>query len=167
MCYSRAKTDKNMVVDPNCRNKNYRDRDLEAIIFAEIRKLKSEPLYIAQLRDSVDYATLIEAAEKRLLAIEKQISKMMDLYTIGTIDLTMVKDKTQALADEKRKLEEEIDTHKGMQMAQLDQNEVTDFVDLFEKAVQSGDTAEINNVIAELIEFIEIENENIKIHWNF
>lgn len=167
MCYSRAKTDLNMVVDPNCRNKNYRDRDLEKIIYTEIRKLKSEPLYISQLRDSVDYAALIEGAEKRLEVIEKQISKMMDLYAIGTIDLTMVKDKTQALADEKRKLEEEIETHKSMQLAQLDQKEVTDFVDLFEEAILSGDTAELNNIIAELIEYIEIENENIKIHWNF
>ena len=167
MCYSRAKTDLNMVVDPNCRNKNYRDRDLEKIIYTEIRKLKSEPLYISQLRDSVDYSALIEGAEKRLEVIEKQISKMMDLYAIGTIDLTMVKDKTQALADEKRKLEEEIENHKSMQLAQLDQKEVTDFVDLFEEAILSGDTAELNNIIAELIEYIEIENENIKIHWNF
>ena len=167
MCYSRAKTDLGMVVDPNCRNKNYRDRDLEAIIFAEIRKLKSEPLYISQLRESVDYDLLIEAAEKRLAVIEKQISKMMDLYAIGSIDLTMVKEKMQSLADEKKGLEEEIEANKGMKMAQLDQKEVTDFVELFEEVVLSGDTAQLNNVISDLIEFIEIENENIKIHWNF
>lgn len=167
MCYSRAKTDKNMVVDPNCRNKNYRDRDLEAIIFGEIRKLKSEPLYIAKLRDSVDHTALIDAAEKRVIAIEKQISKMMDLYAVGTIDLTLVKTKTQALAEEKKGLEKEIEEHKELQLAQLDTKEVVDFVDLFEEAVQDGDTARVNNIISEIIEYIELENENIKIHWNF
>lgn len=167
MCYSRAKTDLRLVVDPNCRNKNYRDRDLEAIIFGEVRKLKSEPLYINQLRDSVDHSALIEGAEKRVLAIEKQISKMMDLYSIGHIDLTMVKEKTQALSNEKKGLEEEIEVHKSLQMAKLDRTEITDFVDLFEEALQEGDNAQVNNVLSELIEYIVIENENIEIHWNF
>lgn len=167
MCYSRAKTDLRLVVDPNCKNKNYRDRDLEAIIFGEIRKLKSEPLYINQLRDSVDHSALIAGAEKRVMAIEKQLSKMMDLYAIGSIDLAMVKEKSQTLSDEKKGLEEEIETHKSLQVAKLNHEEITDFVDLFEEAVEEGDTANINNVIAELIEYIVIENENIEIHWNF
>lgn len=167
MCYSRAKTDPKMVVDPNCRNKNYRDRDLEAIIYGEIRKLKSEPLYIDQLRDSVDNSLLIQSSEKRVEAIEKQISKMMDLYSIGQIDLTVIKDKIQSLSDEKKQLEGEIEALKGQEMAKLTREEITDFVDLFEKVLASGDNAELNNVISEIIEYIEIENENIKIHWNF
>ncbi len=167
MCYSRAKTDKCMIVDPNCRNKNYRDRDLEKIIFTEIRKLKSEPLYIEQLRNSVDYSVIIEAAEKRIKELESQLSKIMDLYTIGGIDLNTVKEKAEKLSNEKKALEAELEEHKGLAMSQLDRQEVVDLVDLFEEAVASGDNAQINNVIADIIEYIEIENENIKIHWNF
>ena len=167
MCYSRAKTDKKMVVDPNCRNKNYRDRDLEAIIYAEIRKLKSEPLYIDQLRDSVDHSVLLAASEKRILAIENQLSKLMDLYSVGTIDLNTIKEKVNILSEEKKALEAEVEELKSAEMAQLAKSEIYDFVELFEKAVAAGDNAQINNVISEIIEYIEIENENIKIHWNF
>ena len=167
MCYSRAGTDKDMVIDPNCKNKNYRDRDLEAIIYDEIRKLKSNPLYIESLRDSVDHTAILEAAEKRIVAIESQLSKLMDLYSIGQIDMDMVKSKAQKLSEEKKQLEEQLDEHKVLAMAQLDKQEVTDIVDLFEEAVASGDNAQINNVIADLIEYIEIDNEFIRIHWNF
>ena len=167
MCYSRAGTDKDMVIDPNCKNKNYRDRDLEAIIYGEIRKLKSNPLYIESLRDSVDHTAILESAEKRIVTIESQLSKLMDLYSIGQIDMDMVKSKAQKLSEEKKQLEEQLDEHKVLAMAQLDKQEVTDIVDLFEEAVASGDNAKINNVIADLIEYIEIDNEFIRIHWNF
>lgn len=167
MCYSRAGSDKKMVIDPNCKNKNYRDRDLEAIIFNEIRKLKSDPLYISQLRDSVDHSALIKSSEARVVALEKQMSKMMDLYSIGQIDLTVIKDKMQALSDEKKALEEEIEIHKGLEMAQLKEDEITDIVTLFEEAVESGDDARIHDMICELIELIEIDFEDIRIHWNF
>ena len=167
MCYSRAGTDKDMVIDPNCKNKNYRDRDLEAIIYTEIRKLKSNPLYIEELRDSVDHSAILEAAEKRILAIESQLSKIMDLYSIGQMDLDMVKNKAQKLSEEKKQLEAEVEEHKSLAVAQMDKQEIMDIVDLFEDAIESGDNAKVNNVIADLIEYIEIENELIKIHWNF
>lgn len=167
MCYSRAGTDKSMVKDPSCRNKNYRDRDLEAIIYAEIRKLKSDPLYIDKLHDSVDHSAIQEAAEKRIVTIENQLSKVMDLYMIGQMDMGMVKKKAEKLSEEKKQLESQLDEHKALAIAQLGKEEITDIVDLFEEAVASGDNAKINNAIADLVEYIEIENEFIKIHWNF
>ena len=166
-CYSRTGTDKRMVIDPNCKNKNYRDRDLEKIIYDEIRKLKSEPLYINKLRDSVDYSLVIDAAEKRILAIDKQMSKFMDLYSIGQIDINLVKEKAQTLNEEKQALEAEVDKHKSLETAQLAKDEVIALVDLFEEAVASGDNAHINNVICEIIDYIEIDGEKIKIHWRF
>lgn len=167
MCYSRAKTDKKMVVDPNCKNKNYRDRDLEAIIYAEIRKLKSDTLYIDDLRSSIDMTAVMTTSEKRILSIEKQISKLMDLYTIGTIDLNVIKEKVTNLSNEKKSLEDEIDKMKSAETLQLSKKEIQSLVDIFENVVTAGDNAQINNVISELIQYITIENEDIKIHWNF
>lgn len=167
MCYSRAGTDKKLVIDPNCKNKNYRDRDLEAIIYAEVRKLKSEPLYIDQLRDSVNHQSIIDEAEKRIIVIDKQISKMMDLYSIGSLDIEIVKNKVNALSEEKKALDAEIEAHKAAIMVQLPKSDIHELVSMFEAAVQANDTAEINNVLSEIIEFIEIEYENIKIRWRF
>ena len=167
ICYSRAGTDKSLVIDPNCKNKNYRDRNLEAIIYSEIRKLKSEPLYIEQLRDSVDHTALIKSAKKRITAIESQLSKLMDLYSMNSMDINVVASKSQKLSDEKKQLEVQVAEHKALATAQMDRQEIIDIIDLFEEAVASGDNAAVNNVVADLIEYIEIENEFIKIHWNF
>ncbi len=166
-CYSRSKSDKDMIIDPNCKNKTYRDSNLEDIIYSEIRKLKSDPLYIEKLRDSVDHSVVIKAAEKRILEIEKQFSKLMDLYSIGQMDLDMVKNKAQSLSEEKKQLEAELEEHKSLATSQMNKQEVIDIIDLFEEAVASKDNARINNVIADLIEYIEIDNELIRIHWNF
>lgn len=167
MCYSRAGSDKKMIRDKNCKNKHYRDRILEELIYTEIRKLKSDPLYIDKLRDSVNHSAIIEAGEKRILSIESQLSKLMDLYTIGQLDLNVVKDKAQKLSEEKKQLEKEIEEHKSIAMSKLNKQEITAIVDLFEDAVALGENSRINNTIADLIEFIEIDNELIKIHWNF
>ena len=167
MCYSRSKADKDMVIDPNCKNKTYRDSNLEDIIYSEIRKLKSDPLYIEKLRDSVDHASILEAAKKRITALEGQISKMMDLYSVEGIDIATVKEKIQKLSEEKKQLEAEVEEHKTLAVAQMNKQEVIDIVNLFEDAIASGDNARVNNVIADLIEFIEIDNELIRIHWNF
>ena len=148
-------------------NKYYRDKDLETIIYAEIRKLKSDPMYLEKLRDSVDHTAVLQGAEARIEAIDKQLAKIMDLYTIGALDLNIVKEKAQALSDEKKALETEVEEHKMQAMAQLSPAEVVDLVKLFEDAIASGDTANINNAICEIIDFIEIEHEKIKIHWRF
>lgn len=167
MCYSRAGSDKKMVVDPNCKNKNYRDRILEDIIYTEIRKLKSEPLYIEKLRDSVDHTAIQEAAKKRIAAIEAQLLKLMDLYSMAGMDINVVATKSQKLAEEKKQLEKEVEEHSTLAMAQLDRQEVLDIVELFEEAVAAGNNSTVNNVIADLIEYIEIDDEFIRIHWNF
>ena len=156
-----------MVKDPNCKNKNYRDRILEDIIYTEIRKLKSEPLYIEKLRDSVDHTAIQEAAKKRIAAIEAQLLKLMDLYSMDGMDINVVATKSQKLAEEKKQLEKEVEEHSTLAMAQLDRQEVLDIVELFEEAVAAGNNSTVNNVIADLIEYIEIDNEFIKIHWNF
>ena len=166
-CYSRAKADKHMVKDPNCKNKNYRETILEDIIYNEVRKLKSDPLYVDKLRDSVDHVALLESAKKRIAAIESQLSKLMDLYSMDGMDISVVAAKSQKLSEEKKQLETEVEERKSIALAQMNRQEIVDLVDLFEEAVASGDNSKINDVLSDLIEEIEIDNELIKIHWNF
>lgn len=167
MCYSRAGTDRSMVIDPSCRNKNFRAEDLEKIIYSEIRKIKNSPIYIDEIRDSVNHKAIIAEIEKRIVAIDKQISRLMELYAIGSFDITAIRDKTNALNAEKRALEDELEAHKATTITQLSQAEIYGLVDMFEEAVAANDTAEINNIIAELIERITINYDEIKIKWKF
>lgn len=166
ICYSRAKTDKKMIKDPSCRNKTYRDRDLENIIFGEIRKLKTDPEYFTNIKKSVDNTAKERMLRKRIEQIESQVSKLMDLYSLGTIDINVIKAKMNPLSDEKKSLEAELE-YIEQTISETSEEEVQDLVEMFEKAVESEDSYKLHDIIAELIDHIEIDGEEIRIHWNF
>ena len=166
MCYSRSKSDPKMVVDPLCRSRNYRDHDLEKIIYGEILKLKSDDSYFDDIRDSTNPQEKIDAIRKQVSSIDSKISKLMDLYAEGSFDVGTIKAKIEPLALEKESLEQQIELLEAEKPA-VEKEEVMNLVDLFEKTLATGNTYKIHDVIMELIEYIEIDGEDIKIHWNF
>lgn len=166
ICYSRSKSDPKLVKNPNCKNKTYRDYELEEIIFGEIRRLKSEPAYIEELRESVDTSGKQKMLRKRIDQIESQVSKLMDLYTMDGIDLSVVKAKMNPLNDEKRSLEAELENLEEIAPT-ITKEEIVSVVDAFESVVESGDCYATHTAISELIDHIVIDGEDIQIHWRF
>jgi site-specific DNA recombinase len=165
-CYSRSKGDKKYIKDPNCKNKNYRDKELDAIIFEEIRKLKSEPAYIPAVRNSVDNSHKIEMIEKRIAQIDSQISRFMDLYSVGGMDMDAITGKVKPLNDEKKSLEAELETLE-IPEAPMKEEAILELVDAFEIVVAEGDCNKIHAVVSTLIEKVVIDGEDIRIHWAF
>lgn len=166
ICYSRNKADKKLIVDPNCRNKNYRDYVLEEMVYNEIRKLKTDTSYFDELRKSVDNSHKIKLIEEQIESCDKQISKLMDLYALGTIDFNVIKDKIEPLNQEKNKLQDELDTL-NVEVRQVPKKTVMELVDLFETALAEQNSIKVHDIIAELIDYIEIDGEDVKIVWNF
>ncbi len=166
ICYSRAKGDKRMIKDPNCKNKTYRDFVLEDLIYNEIRKLKTDPEYFNDLRNSVDHSARKKMVQKRIGQIDTQVSKLMDLYTLGTIDLNVIKAKINPLDSEKKSLEAELENLEE-EISYITREEVVGLVETFEKVLAEGDSYKVHDVIAELIDHIVIDGEEIRIHWKF
>ncbi len=165
-CYSRSKGDKKYIKDPNCRNKNYRDNVLDAIVFDEIRKLKSEPAYISTVQNSTNNTHKIEMLESRIKQVESQISKLMDLYSIGGMDLSAVTDKIKPLNAEKKSLEQELEVLVATEEP-TQREDIIALVDAFEEVVKDGDCQQIHGIVAALIEKVEIDGEDIRIRWAF
>lgn len=165
-CYSRSKGDKKYIKDPNCRNKNYRDKELDAIIFDEIRKLKSNASYIPTVQNSVDNTQKIEMLESRIKQIESQVSKLMDLYSVGGMDIGAVTAKIKPLNDEKKSIEAELEDIESTEVP-VPVEEIVSLVDLFEEVLAEGDCNKIHGVVSTLIEKVVIDGEDIRIHWNF
>lgn len=165
-CYSRSKGDKKYIKDPNCKNKNYRDIELDAIIFDEIRKLKSDPAYIPAVRSSVDNSQKISMIENRMAQIDSQISRFMDLYSIGGMDMDAITSKVKPLSDEKKSLEAELN---GLELPEepIKAEEIMALVDIFEEVLVEGDCQKIHGVVSTLIEKVVIDGEDIRIHWAF
>ena len=166
ICYSRSKSDPQLVRDPNCRNRTYNDKLLEEAVYNEVRKLKSDKTYIDRVRCSVDLSGKIELINKQLETLDKQISKLMDLYSVEEIDINTVSSKIKPLSLERNLLAKEVEALEEENRI-IPKSDILSFVDMFEEAVASGNTAAIHDSLMELIEYIEINEDEVHIHWTF
>lgn len=167
-CYSRSKKMKKMIKDPNCKNKNYRHEELDAAILGEIHQLAVDPGRIEQVRENrpvTDTTEKIKSINSEIAKIDTQISKMMDLYALGTIDLDVISDKVAALNKTKTALLKELDT---LDVPSKD-NVMTDEQIRNLAALMNDDLPleDKRNIVQSLIYYIEIDEENIIIHWKF
>ena len=166
ICYSRSKGDKRYILDPNCKNKNYRADVLDSIIFDEVRKLKSDPLYIPAVQCSIDNSDRIALISDKMQKIDNQVSRFMDLYSINGMDIKAVTDKITPLNEERKALETELATLQTIEDF-TPVEEIVTLVDVFEDVLAEGDSGKIHDALAVLIEKVVIDGEDIRIHWNF
>lgn len=171
-CNSKSKKFKNRIADPNCKNKTYRTTELDSIIFDEIRKLKADPDHIRKIRaeqsipDRADPRPIIE---KEIKELKDTISGYMDLYALKkSLTLDQVDEKIAPLTDRVNKLEIELSTlEEPEEDDTLTEEETIEILESFEAIIERGDFDEIRLMVTTLISSIEIDNEDIVIHWNF
>jgi site-specific DNA recombinase len=167
-CYSRSKKMKKMIKDPNCRNKNYRYEELDAAILSEIHKLVIDPNRIEEVRENrpvSDVADKVKAIIKEIDKIDTQISKMMDLYALGTIDLDVISDKVASLNETKLNLTKELET---LYVPETDSTMTEEQIRTIASMMKDDMPIEEKRCIVQsLINYIEIDEEDIIIHWKF
>lgn len=168
MCYSRSKKMKKMIKDPACKNRNFRMEELEGIVLSEIHKLAFEPGHIEKVRENrpvSDMTEKIKSITSEIAKIDTQISKMMDLYALGTIDLDVISEKVSGLNSTKTALTKELETMKVPEPENVMTDEqIRDTAALMEKDFPLEDK---RNILQSLIYYVEIDGENILIHWRF
>ena len=168
MCYPRSKKMKKMIKDPTCKNRNFRMEELEGIVLSEIHKLAFEPGHIEKVRENrpvSDMTEKIKSITSEIAKIDTQISKMMDLYALGTIDLDVISEKVSGLNSTKTALTKELENMKVPEPENVMTDEqVRDTAALMEKDFPLEDK---RNILQSLIYYVEIDGENILIHWRF
>jgi site-specific DNA recombinase len=168
MCYSRSKKMKKMIKDPNCKNKNYKIEVLEAAILSEIHQLAIDPERIEQVRENrpvSDMTEKIKSITSEIAKIDTQISKMMDLYALGTIDLDVISEKVSELNKTKTALSKELETLNVPD----DKDVMTDEQVRSIAALMKDDLPleDKRNIVQSLIYYIEIDEDDVSIHWKF
>lgn len=169
MCYSRCKKVKKMIKDPNCKNKNWKMVELDNMVLEEIRNLAINPEYYHELKKAKpvsDEPNKIDAIEKEIEKIDDQISRFMDLYGIGKFTIDQVSGKVDPLNETRKKLQKELDTLNA-DAGKLTESEMREIVESFSDVLEYGDFNEIRSLIESLIYYIEIDDEDIYIHWKF
>ena len=167
MCYSRSKKMKKMIKDPNCKNMNYRMEVLEQGILDELRKLAIDPNRVEEVRENrpvSDVSEKIKAITSEIAKIDTQISKVMDLYALGTIDLDVISDKVSSLNEQKTALSKELDSMNIPEQETMTTQEVMDIASLMKDDMPLEDK---RNIVQSLIYYIEIDDDDVIIHWKF
>lgn len=169
-CYSRSKKVRKMIKDPNCKNKNWKRDDLDAIVFNEIKKLVIDPSYIHTIREdkvsTSDEPNKIEIIRHEIKKIDEQISRFMDLYGLGRFTIEQVDEKVGTLNDQKNNLLKELSILNAEHGA-ITEEEAIEILESFDEVLEHGEFDEIRALIESLIYFIELDNEDVYIHWKF
>ena len=170
-CYSRNKKVPKMIKDPNCKNKNWKLQELDNLIFNEIRKLATDPDYIHNIRHEKnkesDSLNKIQIIEKEIKNIDEQISRFMDLYGIGKFTIDQVSSKIDPLNEQRKGLEKELEALNVTSSDILSEEETIEIATSFSDVLDRGDLNEIRLAIESLLYYIELDNDDVYIHWKF
>lgn len=164
ICNSRSKVCKSIIKDENCKNKRWRMEQLDSLIFDEIRKLALDPSRIPQEAEHENGASVIEAEIKKL---DAQAEKFMDLYGVGSIPVEMLQARLQVIIEKKSKLADELEHLKEEEWSRLGRDDSLKMIQSFGDVLDRGNYDEIRSLITALIDRIDIDGEDITIHWNF
>lgn len=167
-CYSRRKINRKMIKDPNCKNKRYNMKVLDNIVFDEIKKLATDPDYIHEIRSENESgeAEKIDLLKAEIKKLDAQRSRFMALYGVGDFTAEELQEEIAPIKEQKERLLAEIEKLSGGE-PDLSVEEATKLVENFADILERGVFEEIRLVIESLIEYIEIDNEEIIIHWKF
>lgn len=168
-CYSRGKSSKEMIKDPNCKNKSWNVIALDKLVLDEIKKLVADPDYINTIIDDnnvIDEVDDAQVIRDRIIEIDKQISKLVDLYQIGGIDFNAINEKIVSLNEEKATLEFELD-NEPISTPALSLTETKQILSTFSDVIASANFEELRDLVHSLIDGIIINGEDIEIHWKF
>ena len=164
VCNSRNKKRAESVRDPHCKNKNWNIEKLTNIIFDEIRKLSLDPNYFEEIRDDSIQEDKRSILEAEIEKIDGQLSRVMDLYILENIPIKALEEKTNSLNEQRRKLEQEVESLEEKKSEKLSKEEAGDLIQNFDDIIKRANFEEIRSVLSALIEKIVLDGENIEIH---
>lgn len=169
-CYSRNKSMKRMIKDPNCKNKNYRMLDLDYVVIEAITQLSIDPEYVEEVRANKpinDVGEKIKTISKEIEGITSQISNLMDLYSLGSMPIDVINQKVSALNETKMALEKELES---LDVPETDDEGMTnEEIQTLADMMNNKDLTleDKRKIVASLIYYIEIDNDEVLIHWKF
>lgn len=167
ICYSRDGHG-HMRKMKGCKNPNYKMEDLDNIIINEILKLSFEREAIEKIynENRAVPEDKIEILNKRIKEIDKQISKLMDLYQLDFMPLQDISARIELLQKEKENLTNEIKELTGKE-PDITIDEARDILINASDVFKNGSMEEKRMFINSLIKKIIIYESEIKIYWKF
>lgn len=157
-CHKKSDGDPRHKALPKCKTPNYNTKKLDALIVGEVLKLSYDDKAIKALikpHKTVDH-------RKAIKSLEKQKSRLIDLYAVGGINLEELTSRITLITDKLTTLKND----KPVQ-AELSFNEARKIFDNAKEVFDTGDIERQRLILQSLIKKIVIVGDNIEIHWRF
>jgi site-specific DNA recombinase len=174
-CYSRAKTNKQRIVDPFCKNPNYACVDLDAHVINEIVRLANDQkafkavVGAKKLKKASANDKKTGVLLQRIDEIDAQIHRVLDLYQLGSINIDEIKERIAELEMERDALSTQLEDNKAETTTLLPPAKAHSLLDDFVCLSESKDIHAMRDIIFELIQRIDVlpEKGQLQIIWNF
>ena len=168
-CYSRSKQAKKMVKDPHCKNRNWKAAELELIVEEKIKELLRSPKMAEEIAAARKPQTPIPVKnieiEKRIREIDRQISKLMELYQRDDIPPEVLGESINKLHNEKIALQASLEPVPEDDAVPFDlvQELIADAAQIWDFA----DETQKRRILQSLVRRITLKGNDIKIEWAF
>ena len=176
VCYSRAKTVKSMIKADDCDNDNWSMDALETRVTDEINKLLVDPAYFERLveahekklKKGFQLSDEVEILGAKIADLEKQISKLMDLYQADSIPADVLSTRIDKLYRDKVALNEQLD--KILPQTPKKDFDAVGIADMLSDLSVVWEASEISDkklIMETLIDRIILDGQNVNIEWSF
>lgn len=166
-CFGRTHP-KHVHMEKPCDNIYHKVDDLDSKIFDEVKKLYLDPEYfkeiVAEAPVEKDNSKAIREEMKR---IDAQISKLMDLYAVGSMPMNIVQEKIDNLDANKSALQSQLEKEGNKKDRKKILKIIEKTISTIPQIIEEGSFEDKRNLMGTLIDRIIIDGEDIEIHWNF
>jgi len=163
-CYSRSKTAKKYITDPNCMNDFWDISKLDEAVKSELYKLKVNDNYFNSII-KIDSTTVNDdnaVLVNRIKEIDMQISRILDLYQVGSIPIGDINKRINKLQQEKEALESKCEKKPLGNTVEQFKN----ILNTYDKVFANGSLEEQRMFITLLVKEIKIDGNRLIFEWN-
>lgn len=160
-CYSRGKTDKRKIKDPNCKNKKWSIQELDNLVKDEILSFDFDKTFFIKEKDVVPMPAT-DAINHRMAEIDKQINRLLDLYQIGSLSLDQISERVEILKKERNSLCEKPASKTNPCIDGID-----DMFSNLKHVFANGSLEEQRLIARSLIDHITINDDQLDFQWSF
>lgn len=163
---------------------SYRIQDVQQTVLDQVRELKIDPIYFIEKIRNARVKSIqnkedpeIEVFRDRVKEIERQIERLIRLYTIQTIDFDIVTKQIEELTDEKGRLLSTIEERITISANNTPILSIDDTIEALGKLsledltvnrmIDEDQEARLKSILQILIDKIILDGDVVDIHWNF
>jgi site-specific DNA recombinase len=160
-CYSRGKTDKKKIKDPYCKNKKWPIKELDKLVTDEILSFDFDKAFFVNKKNNSPLPDP-DSINKRIAEIDKQISRIIDLYQIGSLSTEQISERIEILKKERNAL-----SRQPVLKAKVNIEGDRDIFLLAKYLFTSGTLYEKRLFVRSLVDRITINDNELDFQWNF